>query len=59
KGSMQSGKRAEVDGAFNEGPKGGGGGLGTIAEGGGDSKDDETDDDDDEEDLDDWNFGAR
>ncbi|KAI7090247.1 hypothetical protein KC356_g1702 [Hortaea werneckii] len=59
KGSMESGKRAEVDGAFNGGPKGGGGRLGTVAEGGGDSKDDETDDDDDEEDLDDWNFGAR
>ncbi|KAI6897917.1 hypothetical protein KC318_g11130 [Hortaea werneckii] len=59
KGSMESGKRAEVDRALKDGPKGGGGGGSeTIAEGGGDENDDESDDDD-EEDFDDWNFGAR
>ena len=59
KGSMESGKRAEVEGALKDGPKAGGGGSETVPEGGGDENDDETDDDDDEEDFDDWNFGAR
>ncbi|KAI7199578.1 hypothetical protein KC316_g5915 [Hortaea werneckii] len=58
KGSTGSGKRAEVDGALKDGPKGGGGSE-AVADGGGDENDDETDDDDDEEDFDDWNFGAR
>ncbi|GAB1742022.1 hypothetical protein NU219Hw_g7415t1 [Hortaea werneckii] len=58
KGSMESGKRAEVNGALKDGPKGGGGSA-SVPEGGGDDNDDETDDDDDEEDYDDWNFGAR
>ncbi|KAI6908197.1 hypothetical protein D0869_05739 [Hortaea werneckii] len=61
KGSTESGKRAEVDGALKDGPKAGGGGSETVAEGGGNGNDDGTDDDDDddEEDFDDWNFGAR
>ncbi|KAI7552025.1 hypothetical protein KC331_g2165 [Hortaea werneckii] len=58
KGSTESGKRAEVDGALKDEPKGGGGSENT-ADGGGDENDDETDDDDDDEDFDDWNFGAR
>ncbi|KAI7281579.1 hypothetical protein KC343_g10213 [Hortaea werneckii] len=54
KGSTESGKPAEVDGALKAGPKGGG-----VPEAVAEDNDDDSDDDDDEEDFDDWNFGAR
>lgn len=57
KGSMESGKRAEVHDTLKGGPKGGDGSE-AVAEGGDDDNDDESDDDE-EEDFDDWNFGAR